>query len=71
MTLDGMQPTLRQVPPRVPRFSMHTVFIPSWAALMAATYPPGPPPKITRSHSPPAAAQEGKMVVVGVSNDVN
>mmetsp|Transcript_28475 Transcript_28475/g.68487 ORF Transcript_28475/g.68487 Transcript_28475/m.68487 type:complete len:348 (-) Transcript_28475:141-1184(-) len=42
--LDGMHPTLRQVPPRAPRFSMHTVFKPSCEALIAATYPAGPPP---------------------------
>ena len=28
----GMQPTFRQVPPRVAFFSTHTVFMPSWAA---------------------------------------
>src|SRR3990167_8525926 len=48
--LDGMQPTFRQVPPRaiLPSlswyFSIQAVFRPSCAALMAATYPPGPPP---------------------------
>lgn len=35
--LEGMQPTLRQVPPRDPLFSMQTVLNPSCAALMAAT----------------------------------
>ena len=30
---------------------MHTVFMPSWAALIAATYPPGPEPMTTRSAS--------------------
>jgi hypothetical protein len=35
--LDGIQPTLRQVPPSDPLFSMQTVFKPNWAALMAAT----------------------------------
>mmetsp|Transcript_59789 Transcript_59789/g.142319 ORF Transcript_59789/g.142319 Transcript_59789/m.142319 type:complete len:289 (-) Transcript_59789:211-1077(-) len=35
--LDGMHPTLRQVPPSFPRFSMHTVFRPIWAALIAPT----------------------------------
>jgi hypothetical protein len=39
-----MHPTLRQVPPRVPRISTQAVLRPSWPALMAATYPPGPPP---------------------------
>ena len=33
---DGMQPTLRHVPPSVPRFSMHATRMPSWPALMAA-----------------------------------
>ena len=42
MALDGMQPTFKQVPPSAPRFSMHAVRKPSCAALMAATYPPGP-----------------------------
>jgi hypothetical protein len=55
-TLDGMQPTLRQVPPRVPRFSMQVVLSPSCAALIAATYPPGPPPSTTTSLSSPDAA---------------
>ncbi len=35
--LEGMQPTLRQVPPSVPRFSTQAVFMPSCAARMAAT----------------------------------
>jgi hypothetical protein len=30
-----------------------TVFSPSWAALMAATYPPGPPPMMATSYSAP------------------
>lgn len=34
---DGMQPTLRQVPPRAPRFSTQATFSPCCAALMAAT----------------------------------
>eukprot|EP00126_Sphaerothecum_destruens_P011011 Sdes_comp20840_c0_seq1m17521 len=46
---DGMHPTFRHVPPRVPLFSTHTVFRPSCAALMAATYPPGPPPITAKS----------------------
>ena len=37
LTLEGMQPTFRQVPPRVSRFSTQAVFRPSWAALTAAT----------------------------------
>ena len=42
--LEGMQPILRQVPPRLARLSTQAVFIPSCAARMAATYPPGPLP---------------------------
>jgi hypothetical protein len=34
-----MQPTLRHVPPKVPLFSMQTVFRPNYPALIAATYP--------------------------------
>ena len=37
--LEGIQPTLRQVPPRDPLFSMQTVLSPNCAALIAATYP--------------------------------
>ena len=37
--LDGIHPTFRQVPPKAPLFSIQTVLSPSWAALMAATYP--------------------------------
>lgn len=44
-----MQPTFRQVPPKAPRPSTQATFIPSWAALIAATYPPGPPPITTKS----------------------
>ena len=42
--LDGIHPTLRHVPPRVFRDSIHAVFKPNWAALIAQTYPPGPDP---------------------------
>jgi hypothetical protein len=35
--LDGIQPTLRQVPPWVARFSITATFMPSWAARMAQT----------------------------------
>ena len=35
--LDGMQPTLRQVPPKVARFSTTATFSPSCAARMAHT----------------------------------
>lgn len=40
-----MHPTLRQVPPSVPLISTQAVLRPICPALMAATYPPGPPPK--------------------------
>ena len=46
--LVGMQPTLRQTPPQY-FFSMIAVYSPSWAARMAATYPPGPAPSTTTS----------------------
>src|ERR1700751_429433 len=38
-----MQPQLRQMPPNCSR-STTAVFMPSCAARIAATYPPGPPP---------------------------
>ena len=34
---EGMQPTLRQVPPNVARFSTMATFSPSWLARMAHT----------------------------------
>ncbi|MCY1279521.1 hypothetical protein D9M68_492740 [compost metagenome] len=34
--LEGMQPTFRQVPPRVSRPSTQATFMPSWPALIAA-----------------------------------
>ena len=34
---DGMQPTFRQVPPSVARFSTQATFMPSWAARIAQT----------------------------------
>lgn len=46
--VEGMQPTLRQVPPRYSRSTQATL-MPSWAARMAATYPPGPAPMTIRS----------------------
>ena len=49
--LVGMQPTRRQVPPRSGSSSMQAVFAPSWAARIAAVYPPGPPPRTATSHS--------------------
>ena len=50
-TLEGMHPTLRQVPPREPSFSTHVILRPILAALMVATYPPNPPPTTTTSFS--------------------
>jgi hypothetical protein len=34
---DGIQPTFRQVPPRVLYFSIMAVFMPNWAQRIAAT----------------------------------
>src|SRR5271154_7356988 len=45
-----MQPTCRQVPPRKGSFSITAVFNPHSLARIAATYPPGPLPMITRSY---------------------
>src|SRR3712207_5165917 len=47
--LEGMHPTRRQVPPSAPSFTTHATLIPSCAARIAATYPPGPAPNTTRS----------------------
>merc|ERR1719198_625773 len=47
---DGIQPTLRHVPPSVPRPSTQTVFKPSWPHLIADAYPPGPPPMTHTSY---------------------
>jgi hypothetical protein len=41
---EGMQPTLRQTPPQY-FSSMTATDCPSWAARIAATYPPGPAPR--------------------------
>src|SRR5258706_1904783 len=46
-----MQPTLRQVPPKVESFSTTAVFSPSCAARMAHTSPPGPVPMTMRSYA--------------------
>src|SRR3954449_10332946 len=46
--LEGMQPTLRQTPPQYLDSTTATL-LPSWAARMAATYPPGPAPRTTTS----------------------
>ena len=48
----GMQPQLRHVPP-TSSCSMTAVWAPNWAALIAATYPPGPPPSTAILTSPP------------------
>ena len=44
-----MHPILRQVPPSFPRPSIQVTFMPICAALIAETYPPGPPPRTTTS----------------------
>ena len=46
----GMQPQLRHTPP-TSDLSTIAVLRSSWAALMAATYPPGPLPMTTTSKS--------------------
>ena len=54
---DGMHPTFKHVPPSftllssVESNSIHAVFCPSCALLIAATYPPGPPPITITSKS--------------------
>src|SRR2546423_13278820 len=45
-----MQPMFRQVPPSSLSFSTSAVLRPSWAARIAATYPPGPEPMMMRSN---------------------
>ena len=45
-----MQPTLRQVPPKVEYFSIMAVLKPSCAQRIAETYPPGPEPIMTTSN---------------------
>src|SRR4051812_30892074 len=47
----GMHPTRRHVPPSSGSFSMHATVAPSWAARIAAAYPPGPPPRTATSTS--------------------
>src|SRR5690606_27983164 len=46
----GRHPRYKQVPPKFSRSTTATC-IPSCAARIAATYPPVPPPKTTRSYS--------------------
>ena len=50
MAFEGIQPTLRHVPPKVEYFSMIAVLKPNWAQRMAETYPPGPEPIMTTSN---------------------
>src|SRR3954469_10519867 len=57
----GMQPTRRQVPPSSGSFSMQATFAPSWAARIAAVYPPGPPPRTATSHSTAAMLRSVKL----------
>jgi hypothetical protein len=45
-----MQPTFKQVPPKVLYFSIMAVFIPNCAQRIAATYPPGPEPITATSY---------------------
>ena len=49
--LEGIHPTFKQVPPKALVFSTHKTLNPSWEALIAATYPPGPPPITIKSNS--------------------
>src|SRR5687767_5099649 len=44
-----MHPQWRQVPPNLEYFSMRATFKPSWLPFIAATYPPGPLPRIATS----------------------
>ncbi|KAI9910016.1 hypothetical protein PsorP6_010428 [Peronosclerospora sorghi] len=64
-----MQPTLRHVPPNFPRDSIHAVWSPSCAALMAATYPPGPPPMTTTSYSVEAEAKARAVTDEGKASE--
>lgn len=55
--LVGMQPTFRQTPPQY-LASTTATRLPSWAARMAATYPPGPAPSTTTSKRSPCSSME-------------
>src|SRR3954469_3414989 len=58
--LVGIQPTFRQTPPQY--FSSTTATrLPSWAARMAATYPPGPAPSTTTSKRSPCSSMDGSF----------
>src|SRR5262249_21786393 len=61
----GMQPTLRQVPPRISYFSTQATFMPSCAARIAAVYPPGPDPMTTRSKVPLMGRLDGQQTALG------
>src|SRR4051794_28450645 len=57
-----MQPTFRQTPPQN-RSSTTATLLPSCAARMAATYPPGPAPRTTTSNR----CGIGEPSILGVS----
>src|SRR3990172_3922721 len=61
----GMQPQLRQRPPTWSR-SMTTALRPSWAARMAATWPPGPAPMMATSYSGMGAVRVDEGQVGGL-----
>ena len=63
--LVGMQPTVMQVPP-TRACSIMTTCAPSWAARMAAGYPPGPPPRTTTSHSIGLHSSIGRSTCEGI-----
>ena len=46
---EGIHPIFKHVPPNVSLLSTQAVFRPSWAHLIAQTYPPGPEPIIITS----------------------
>ena len=61
-----MQPTRRQVPPKRDSLSMQAVLNPSWAARMAATYPPGPAPITTTSNVSNESATPILLIITAV-----
>src|SRR3954471_16440335 len=62
--LDGMQPTFRHTPPQYLDSTTATL-LPSWAARMAATYPPGPAPRTTTSKEGMPKAYAGQATGAG------
>src|ERR1700758_3747749 len=56
-----MQPMRRHVPPSSGSFSMQATFAPSWAARIAAVYPPGPPPRTATATSMAAMLRSVKL----------